>query len=300
MVQPQSIAGMSSEELLAPGYATCPGCGQTLAVRIALKAIGRDAIAVMATGCLEVSTGLYKHSAWRIPCIHVLFENAAAVASGIERALKKKGSKTKVVVFAGDGATIDIGFGQLSAMLERGHDVVYICMDNEAYMNTGVQRSGSTPYDAYTTTSPSGAASLGNPRPKKDAPAIAAAHHIPYVATASSSFPKDLYRKVKTACEMTPAYIQVHVACPTGWGFDSSKSVEVGKLAVDTALWVNYEVSNDRIINVMKIRERRPVEDYLRTQKRFRHLFASEEGRKAIKEIQAIADSNAEKFGLDL
>ncbi len=299
MAQPQSVAGIPVEELLAPGHAACPGCGQTLAVRIALKAIGRNAIAVMSTGCLEVSTGLYNRSAWKIPCIHMLFENAAAVASGVERALKRKGSDARVVVFSGDGGTIDIGFGSLSGMLERGHDVIYICLDNEAYMNTGVQRSGATPYAAHTTTSPSGTASVGNPRPKKDAPAIAAAHHIPYVATASSSFPKDLYRKVKTACDLTPAYIQVHVPCPTGWGFDTSKTIEVGKLAIETALWVNYEVVSDEITNVMKIGRRKPVEEYLRMQKRFRHLFASEEGKREIERIQAMADYNAKKFGLD-
>ena len=299
MVQPQKIAGMPTDELLAPGNSTCLGCGQTLAVRIALKALGRDTIAVMSTGCLEVSTGLYKRSAWRIPCLHVLFENAAAVASGVEMALKKKGSKTKVVVFAGDGATIDIGLGQLSGMLERGHDVIYICLDNEAYMNTGVQRSGATPFAAYTTTSPSGKVTFGNPRPKKDVPAIAAAHHIPYVATASSSYPQDLFRKVQTACNMTPAYIQVHVPCPTGWGFDGINTVELGKLAIETALWVNYEVSYDKIVNVMKTGKRRPVEDYLKVQKRFRHLLTSEEGRKQIEKIQAIADENAIRFGLD-
>ena len=290
---------MPVEELLAPGHTACPGCGQTLAVRIALKAIGRNAIAVMSTGCLEVSTGLYKRSAWRIPCIHMLFENAAAVAAGIERAMKRKGSDTRVVVFSGDGGTIDIGFGALSGMLERGHDVIYICLDNEAYMNTGVQRSGATPYAAHTTTSPSGAVSIGNPRPKKDAPAIVAAHNIPYVATASSSFPKDLYKKVKTACDLTPAYIQVHVPCPTGWGYETSKTIEVGKLAIETALWVNYEMIDGEIANVMKIGKRKPVEEYLKMQKRFRHLFTSEEGRKEIERIQAIADYNAKKFGLD-
>ncbi|AEA46812.1 pyruvate synthase subunit PorB [Archaeoglobus veneficus] len=295
-----SVAGMPAEELLAPGHTACPGCGQTLAVRIALKAIGRNAIACMATGCLEVSTGLYNRSAWRIPCIHMLFENAAAVASGIERAVKRMGKDTKVVVFAGDGGTIDIGFGALSGMLERGHNVIYICLDNEAYMNTGVQRSGATPYAAHTTTSPSGEVSIGNPRPKKDAPWIVAAHHIPYVATASSSYPKDLFRKVKRACEVDgPAYIQVHVPCPTGWGYDTSKTVEVGRLAVETALWVNYEVVDDEVTNVMKIGKRKPVEEYLKMQKRFRHLFASEEGRKEIERIQAIADYNARKFGLD-
>ena len=292
MVQPQNIVGVPAEELLAPGYTTCPGCGHTLAVRMALKAVGEDAVAVMSTGCLEVSTGLFNRSAWKVPCIHVLFENAAA-------ALKQKGSKAKVVVFAGDGATIDIGFGQLSGMLERGHDVVYICLDNEAYMNTGVQRSGGTPYGAHTTTSPAGVANIGNLRPKKDVPAIVAAHHIPYVATASAVYPQDLYKKVQTACNLTPAYIQVHVPCPTGWGFDSSKTIEMGELAVETALWVNYEVISDQTINVMKIGKRRPVEDYLGIQKRFKHLFASEEGKKEIEKIQAIADNNAKKFMLD-
>jgi pyruvate ferredoxin oxidoreductase beta subunit len=292
------IAGLPEEELFVPGHTACAGCGESLAVRIAMKAIGRDSIICIPTGCLEIFSTRYKNSAWRVPVIHMLFENAAAVASGIEMAMRRRGSDTKVVVFAGDGGTMDIGFQALSGMLERGHNVTYICLDNEAYMNTGVQRSGATPYAAYTTTSPSGKVSIGNPRSKKDAPSIVAAHKVPYVATASASYPKDVFKKVKRACEtLGPSYVQIHVPCPTGWGFDTSETIEIGMLAVQTCLWVNYELIEGELTNVMEVREKKPVEEYLKRQLRFKHLF-TDKGREEISRIQAIADENARFFGL--
>jgi pyruvate ferredoxin oxidoreductase beta subunit len=298
-VKMRMVSSLPEEELFVAGHTACAGCGESLAVRIAMKALGRDTIVCLSTGCLEVFSTQYKNSAWKVPVIHMLFENTAAVASGVEVAMRRLEKKTKVAVFAGDGATIDIGFCSLSGMLERRHRVIYICLDNEAYMNTGVQRSGATPYAAHTTTSPTGKFSIGNPLYKKDAPSIIAAHGVPYVATCSIAHPKDLFKKVRKACYIDgPSYIQIHVPCPTGWGFDSSKTIEIGKLALETHLWINYEIMDGVITNVMKIREKKPVEEYLKLQSRFKHLFVSEDGKKEIERIQQIADENARKFGL--
>jgi len=286
------------EELFVPGHTACAGCGEAIAVRAAMKALGKDTIVCLPTGCLEVFSTQYKKSAWKVPVIHMLFENTPAVASGIEVAMKRLGRKTNVVVFAGDGATADIGFGAFSGMLERGHNIIYICLDNEAYMNTGVQRSGLTPYAAYTTTSPSGRFSIGNIHTKKDLPSIVSSHGVPYVATASVAYPRDLFNKVKKACSFkAPSYIQIHVPCPTGWGFESSKTIEVAELALETRLWINYEMIDGIITDVTRV-SRRPVEDYLKVQRRFRHLLKMEDGKEIIERIQKIADENSKKFGL--
>ena len=178
------------QEFLAPGHRACAGCGATIGVRLALKMLGENTVAVSATGCLEVITTPYPETSWKIPWIHVAFENAGAVASGVERALKAQGKDdVTVVAFAGDGGTADIGLQSLSGAMERGHNLIYICYDNEAYMNTGVQRSGATPYGASTTTTPQGKESFGENKPKKNIPMIMAAHGVPYVATASISYP---------------------------------------------------------------------------------------------------------------
>lgn len=290
------ISAFPEEELFVPGHTACPGCGESLAVRIAMKALGEDTIVCLPTGCLEVFSTQHNNSAWKVPVIHMLFENAPAVASGVKAAMKRLQRDAKVVIFGGDGATADIGFGSLSGMLERGHQVIYICLDNEAYMNTGVQRSGLTPYAAHTTTSPAGKLSIGNSFFKKDLPSIVNDHGVPYVATASIAYPGDLFKKVKKASE-SPSYIQVHTPCPTGWGFDVSRTVEVAKLAIDTCLWVNYEIVDGEVSNTMRV-NKRPVEDYLKLQKRFRHLFKTEEGEEIIASIQQIADENARNFGL--
>ena len=251
------------------------------------------------TGCLEVFTTPYPESAWRVPYIHSLFENPAAVASGIETALAARGNThTKVLVIAGDGSTFDIGIRSISGAFERGHNMTYVCYDNEAYMNTGIQRSASTPFDASTTTSPAGTVSYGNPFPKKDMPAILVAHGSPYVATASIAYPKDVIRKIKTATETEgPAYVQIHASCCTGWYFDSSLGVEVVRLAVETALYPIFEIVDGELGKVHKIKQK-PVEEYLRIQKRFAHLFKDERGRDEIAKIQAIADENVRKYGL--
>ncbi len=269
------------EEFLAPGHRGCAGCGATVGVRLALKVLGKNTVAVSATGCLEVITTPYPETAWEIPWIHVAFENAAAVASGVERALRAKGKDdVNVVAFAGDGGTADIGLQALSGAMERGHNIIYICYDNEAYMNTGIQRSGSTPYGASTTTSPHGKESFGEDKPKKNMPLIMAAHGVPYVATASISYPEDFMEKVKKAAETDgPAYIHLHQPCTTGWGFDPSKTIELGRLAVETGSWILQAIDERGFRITYRPVQRKPVEEYLDAQKRFRHLTEEEKAK---------------------
>jgi pyruvate ferredoxin oxidoreductase beta subunit len=265
-------------EFLAPGHRGCAGCGATIGVRLALKVLGENTVAVSATGCLEIITSPYPETAWEIPWIHVAFENAAAVASGVERALKSLGKDdVNVVVFAGDGGTADIGLQALSGAMERGHNIIYICYDNEAYMNTGVQRSGATPYGASTTTSPVGKESFGEDKPKKNIPMIIAAHGVPYVATASISYPEDFMKKVKKASEINgSAYIHLHQPCTTGWGFDPSQTVEMGRLAVETGSWILYEIEEGEFRVTYRPMQRKLVNKYLDAQKRFKHLSDEE------------------------
>ncbi len=287
-----------NNQLFSPGHTACAGCGQSLAARLVIEASGPNTIVVNNTGCLEVFTTKYPETAWGVPWIHSLFENCAAVASGVEAALKYIGTKDKINIIAqaGDGGTADIGLQALSGMLERGHDILYVCYDNEAYMNTGVQRSGLTPFDTNTTTSPAVSLSSGNPRPKKPMPEIANAHGIPYVATASVAFLQDIQRKVKKAVSIKgPKYIQIHVPCPLGWRHASEATMEVAKLAVETGLYPLIEYENGKLAAVRKIQQPKPVEEYLKTQGRFKHLLNNPE---EIKKIQAIADNNIEKYNL--
>ena len=283
------------EELLAPGHRGCAGCGASIGVRLALKALGKNTVAISATGCLEVMTTPYPETAWEIPWIHVAFENAGAVASGVESALRIQGKDdVNVVAFGGDGGTVDIGLQSLSGAMERGHNFTYICYDNEAYMNTGIQRSGATPYGASTTTSPVGKDSFGENKPKKNMPMIMAAHGIPYVATASISYPEDFMKKVKKAAEVDgPAYIHLNQPCTTGWGYPSSKTIEMGRLAVETGSWILYEIENGEFNVTYRPSERKPVSEYLKPQKRFRHLTENH-----IEEIQKLVDSQCEELGL--
>jgi len=270
-----------------------------MAIRLVLDASGPNTIVASPTGCLEVTTTPFPESAWCVPWIHSLFENAAAVASGIEVMLKRRCQNTNVVVIGGDGSTFDIGMGSNSGMFERGHKILYVCYDNEAYMNTGVQRSGSTPFCAHTTTTPTGIRSLGNPRPKKDMPAIALAHKVPYVATASISYPVDLRRKVKRALETQgPSYIQINAPCITGWTFEAGTTVEIARAAVETGLWPLLEWVNGNLTEVKKIRMPKPVEDYLKLQGRYKHLFKKPDGANVIREIQTIANGNIAKYKL--
>lgn len=272
---------LPEEEFLAPGHRACAGCGATIGVRLALKMLGENTVAISATGCLEVITTPYPETAWEIPWMHVAFENAAAVASGVEAALKTQGkSDTTVVVFGGDGGTADIGLQSLSGAMERGHNLIYICYDNEAYMNTGIQRSGATPYGASTTTSPHGKESFGEDKPKKNMPMIMAAHGVPYVATASISYPEDFMKKVKKAAEIEgPAYIHLQQPCTTGWGYNPSKTIELGRLAVETGSWILYEIEDGEFKVTYRPIQRKLVKEYLDAQKRFKHLTDLEKER---------------------
>ncbi|MFO8101304.1 MAG: pyruvate synthase subunit PorB [Dehalococcoidia bacterium] len=272
-----------TDELFAPGHRGCIGCGEALAVRLVMKAVGKDVVVSNATGCIEIISSPLPTTSWRVPWIHTLFENTAAVASGVEAGLKIQMKKGKIpekkiysLAFAGDGATSDIGIQALSGALERGHNFVYVCFDNEAYMNTGIQRSSATPYGASTTTAPAGKASIGQITWKKDMPAIAAAHNIPYVATASPSYPFDLMEKVKKAAEVDgPAYVHILSVCPTGWRIPTDQTIAMGKLAVQTGVFPLYEVENGKYkLNVDK--ELKPVSEYLKKQGRFRHLSDEE------------------------
>ncbi|HOU35892.1 MAG TPA: thiamine pyrophosphate-dependent enzyme [Candidatus Omnitrophota bacterium] len=286
-----------NKHLYAPGHTACAGCGQSLAVRLVMDAAGKNTIVANNTGCLEVFSTKYPESAFEVPFIHSLFENAPAVASGVEAALIHLGKKegTNIIAEAGDGGTADIGLQSLSGMWERGHDILYICYDNEAYMNTGIQRSGLTPHLANTTTSPKGQKSSGNLRFKKPIPEIANAHGIPYVATASIGYPQDIQRKVKKALSIKgPKYLQIHVPCPLGWQFAPQASVDVGKLAVETGLYPLFEYENGQLTAVRKITPK-PVEEYLKSQGRFKHLLNNPEG---IAQVQAVADRNIAKYGL--
>ena len=285
------------ETLFKPGHTACAGCGQAIGARLVVDTAGKNTIIANSTGCLEVFSTKYPESAWAVPWIHSLFENSAAVASGIESALKYLGKKDSINVIAqaGDGGTADIGLQAISGMLERGHDVLYVCYDNEAYMNTGIQRSGLTPTDTNTTTTPAGSASIGNPRPKKPMPDIAEAHGIPYVATASVGYPQDIQKKVKKALSIKgPKYLQIHVPCPLGWRHESGKTFDVAKLAVETGLYPLFEYENGQLIP-RKIAKFKPVEEYLGAQGRFKHLLKNPE---AIKQVQAIADYNIKKYNL--
>jgi pyruvate ferredoxin oxidoreductase beta subunit len=269
----------TTKEYFAPGHRACMGCGEALAVRLVCKALGRNVIIANATGCMEIVSSQLPATSWEVPWIHTLFENTAAVASGIEAGIKvlsRKGKytrKTKVVAMGGDGGTADIGFQALSGALERGHNFIYVCFDNEAYMNTGIQRSSETPFGASTTTSPAGKVSIGQTRWKKDMPAIAAAHDIPYVATACHSYPFDLMTKVTKAIAVEgPSYIHVLSVCPTGWRLAPELTIRAGRLAIQTGIFPLYEIEKGEYTLNFDFPQLRPVEDYFKIQGRFRHL----------------------------
>ena len=271
---------ITKEEYFAAGHRACSGCAEALAVRLACKAIGPNTIIVNATGCMEVISSPLPTTSWKVPWIHTLFENTAAVASGVEAArrilVKKRGfpdDGTHVVAMAGDGGTADIGLQSLSGMLERGHDILYIAFDNEAYMNTGIQRSSSTPYGAATTTSPAGKQSIGQVTWKKNLPEIAAAHEIPYVATACPSYPFDLMDKVTKGLNAKgPAYVHILSVCPTGWRCNPELAIKIGRLAVETSIFPLYEIAHGVYNLNVNVANLKPVNDYLSLQGRFRHL----------------------------
>lgn len=267
-------------ELATSGHRACQGCAEILALRLALKVFGKDTVIAMATGCMEIISTPLPTTSWMLPWIHVAFENTAAVASGVESGLKilmEKGRIPKkdinVIAIAGDGGTSDIGLQALSGAMERGHNFTYICVDNEAYMNTGIQRSSSTPYGAMTTTSPPGKKSIGQSTQKKNMPKIAAAHNIPYVATACPSYPFDLMAKIKKAKSVKgPSYIHILSVCPTGWRIPTDQAIHYGRLAVRTGVFPLYEIENGKYNITYAPEPLRPVTEYIKGQGRFRHL----------------------------
>ncbi len=271
---------VSKKEYFAPGHRACLGCAEALAVRLVAKALGNNVVMACATGCMEIVSSPLPFTNWRVPWIHVAFENAAAVASGAEagvKALVRKGKLadkgTVFVGMGGDGATSDIGLQALSGAFERGHNFIYVRYDNEAYMNTGIQRSSSTPFGASTTTSPSGKLKPGQVTWKKNMAEIAAAHNIPYVATACPSYPFDLVSKVKKAAAIEgPAYIHILSVCPTGWRLPPEKAIWIGRLAVETGVFPLYEVEGGKYRITVDVPDLKPVEEYLKPQGRFRHL----------------------------
>lgn len=271
------------EERLAPGHRMCAGCGGTIAVRNVLKALhpGDKAVIGNATGCLEVSSFMYPYTAYEDSYIHNAFENAGATMSGVEtafHALKKRGKigeEYKFITFGGDGGTYDIGLQSLSGAMERGHDMVYVCYDNGAYMNTGVQRSSATPMYADTTTTPTGKQSNGKPQYRKDLAAIIAAHNIPYVAqTTFIGNMKDLYVKAEKAI-YTPgaAFLNIMAPCPRGWKYDSPEIIEICKLGVETCYWPLFEIVEGEWRLNYQPKKKLPIEDFLKKQGRFKHLF---------------------------
>ncbi|MFC2024554.1 pyruvate synthase subunit PorB [Chloroflexota bacterium] len=274
---------IAEEEHFTSGHRACIGCAEALALRLASKALGGDVIIANATGCMEIVSSQLPYTSWTVPWIHTLFENTAAVASGIETGIKvltRKGIRklpdTKVIAMAGDGGTSDIGLQALSGALERGHNFIFMCFDNEAYMNTGIQRSSATPYGAATTTSPVGKVSIGQVTMKKNMPAIAAAHDIPYVATACPSYPFDLMTKVsKAKATNGPSYLHILSVCPTGWRCPGELAVRIGRLAVQTGIFPLYEVENGKYKLNINPRGLKPVAEYLKLQGRFRHLTDS-------------------------
>jgi pyruvate ferredoxin oxidoreductase beta subunit len=293
---------------LTSGHRACQGCGEALGARYALDAAMRatdgQMVAVNATGCLEVFSTPYPETSWQIAWFHSLFGNAPAVATGVAAALRAKGrDTTRVVAQAGDGGTVDIGFGCLSGMFERDDDVLFICYDNEAYMNTGVQRSGATPPAARTATTEAVGPDPGNAFGQgKNLPELAVAHRIPYVATATVADLHDLEEKVTKAMSMHGArYLHILVPCPLGWGCASSETVRVARLATQTGLFPVFEAEHGEVIRSSAIRRRVPVEEYLRIQSRFSHLFDGE-GKPSRPEVvaalQALADGNIRRYGL--
>jgi pyruvate ferredoxin oxidoreductase beta subunit len=290
---------------LNSGHRACQGCGEALGARYAIdaamEATGNKLIAVNATGCLEVFSTPYPETSWQIPWIHSLFGNAAAVASGVAAAQRALGrNNVRVIAQGGDGGTTDIGFGCLSGMFERNDDVLYICYDNEGYMNTGVQRSSATPPAARTATTPAVGRSPGNVfGTGKSVPRIAMAHRIPYVATASVANLRDLERKVKFAMEIRGArYIHIFVPCPLGWGSVPEDTIKLARLAVETGLFPLFEARDGVVTASSPIRHQVPVTEYLKPQKRYAHLFGNPPDLDRIARIQMMADQNIVEYGL--
>jgi len=295
-----AIKNLPAEELLRPGGGGCPGCPSSLAMRVALKALGRNTVLVMPAACAVVCVGGYPKSSFDVSVMSVLFEASAAGAAGLVAGFKRRGkSDTNVVVWAGDGGTYDIGLQSLSGAVERGTDFIYICYNNEMYSNTGIQRSGATPYGAWTTTT-----WTGKTENKKDLPAIMRAHGLPYMATASPSYPEDLFRKVRKAMSIRGSkYIEILAPCPPGWRFPMEKMLEMGRLAVETGAFALYEYENGQLNFNLKSKsilemkaEPKPIEEYLKLQGRFAHLFKPKRNEAVLEAIQKRVHADWERF----
>ncbi len=290
------------EELLAPGHTSCPGCGYPSVFRLLLAVAGRDTVMCGATGCCEVNTTIFPMTSWKVPFIHNAFENSAATISGVEAAfqsLKKQGKinkKIKFIAFGGDGGTYDIGLQSLSGAMERGHDMLYICYDNGAYMNTGIQRSGATPKYASTTTAPAGKVSPGKRQPRKDLAAIMIAHGIPYVAQTISGNWRDLTNKIEKALSIEgPKFINILCPCPLGWGHDGKDTVKMSVLAAETCYWPLYEYENGNYKLNFSPKDKKPITDWLKLQARFKHLFKPG-NEKLLAELQSDVDLQWERM----
>ena len=300
MSVPKNLKQLSETPVrLTSGHRLCPGCGEPIAIRQVLMATDQPVLAANATGCLEVSTTIFPYTAWNIPWIHVAFENAAAVASGLEamyQSLRRQGkidadADYKFVAFAGDGGTYDIGFQALSGAVERQHDFLYVCLNNQAYMNTGVQRSSASPLGAHTTTSPAGKVLQGKAMVQKDLTECMVAHEMPYVAQSIPGRWRDLVGKAEKAFEMVgPKFINVLAPCPLGWACDPAITVDIAMLAVDTCIWPLYEVEYGQYKVNHKPKEKKPIEEFMQPQGRFRHLFKGDEGEAIRKQIQEYVD----------
>lgn len=298
-------ANINRPNSLDSGHRACQGCGEALGARYAIdaamKATDNQLVVANATGCLEVFSTPYPETSWRVPWFHSLFGNTAAVATGLAAAMRVKGkSDIRVIAQGGDGGTTDIGFGCLSGMFERNDDVLYICYDNQAYMNTGIQRSSATPAAARTATTMAVGTSPGNVFGQgKFLPTIAMAHGIPYVATATVADLHDLEAKVKRAMEIRGArYIHILVPCPLGWGTASCDTIRVARLAKETGIFPVFEAENGEVTSVLKIRKKQPIAAYLKMQKRYAHLFKKSPKTDIIAQLQEIADNNISKYGL--
>ncbi len=282
--------------LFVPGHTACAGCGQSLAAKLVLEAAGKNTIVVNNTGCLEVFSTGYPNTSWKVPFIHSLFENAGAVSTGVESALTHLGinDKINIIAQAGDGGFADIGLQAFSGLWERGQNILTICYDNEAYMNTGIQKSGLTPLGTITTTSPS-----GNLKFKKDLVEISLAHGCVYVATASVHLPVELQRKVKKALSMKgPKFLHILSPCPLGWKSDTSLSIEIARLAVETGVWPLFEYENGSLTNVRKLKKLVDVEEYLKLQGRFKHLLDTEDGKNIVEQWKKIVEQKVKKYNL--
>ncbi|MEI8344302.1 MAG: thiamine pyrophosphate-dependent enzyme [Candidatus Moraniibacteriota bacterium] len=284
------------------GHATCAGCGIPAIVRTVLGATDEQVIVSNATGCLEVTTTIYPSTSWKVPYIHSVFGNAAATAAGIDaaqKALEKSGKlkkKAKIIAFGGDGGTYDIGLQALSGALERGHDFLYVCYDNEGYMNTGGQRSGATPYGANTETAPVGSQSFGKAQQRKDLMEIVKAHGIKYLAQANVAYLPDLKRKAQKALNTPgPSFLLVLQPCTQLWKFPTSEYVAIGKLATETNFWPLYEIEDGKYTINNAPKSPKPIEEFLKTQGRFKHLF-KDKNASVIAEIQKTVDENWEKL----